>query len=290
MRDILTSPRVIEINRRKRNKKIRLFVLLSILLVSIISSLAYFSADRHVTINKIIVSGNRIIDREEIEFIANKDMMGRYFYLFYKANSLIYPRSKIYDDLIKAFPRIQSLSISRDNLNTLHINIEERSGTFLYCGSKPPEVKSDVGENCYFINNDGYIFDKAPYFSLDVYFKYYVSLDGKKNLSNSPLGEQMLEVNYFHSIVRFIDSLNYLGFRSTQLVASDGGVELFLSNDGFPTIPKIIFKSDNDLDIIFNNLSLSMKKPEFANQIKDKYTTLQYIDLRFKNKVLYKFN
>jgi hypothetical protein len=44
------------------------------------------------------------------------------------------------------------------------------------------------------------------------------------------------------------------------------------------------------LDIILDNLSVSMGKPEFANDIHSKYDTLLYIDLRFDNKVLYKFN
>ena len=45
----------------------------------------------------------------------------------------------------------------------------------------------------------------------------------------------------------------------------------------------------DDFDMILDNLSISMKKKEFAEEINTKYNTLLYIDLRFKNKVLYKF-
>ena len=53
--------------------------------------------------------------------------------------------------------------------------------------------------------------------------------------------------------------------------------------------PKIIFKEDNDLGVILDNFATAMGEKEFANEINSKYDTLLYIDLRFKNKVLYKF-
>jgi hypothetical protein len=47
MRDILTSPRATEINRRRRTRRVRLLILILILVISLGGALAYFSADRH---------------------------------------------------------------------------------------------------------------------------------------------------------------------------------------------------------------------------------------------------
>jgi len=286
MKDIQTSPRIKEIKRNRRVKRFRFVILLFIFIFTVIFVLAFFSFNQKITINQITVEGTHVIDKDLIEKEVYKNISGKYFYLFSKANCFIYPHDKIYNNLRSIFPRIESLSISRDNFKTIHIKIVERKGTFLYCGNNIPQNDDDVGENCYFINNDGLIFDKAPYFSGNVYFKYYLNLEDSSNL----LGQQMIDVDYFHKIVRFIDSITLLGFKPVYLeIKQDGTNYLYLSQGPNSTVPKIIFKNDNDFDIILDNLSLSMMKKEFANEINSKYNTLLYIDLRFTNKVLYKF-
>ena len=287
MRDILTSPRVIEIRHNRRMYRLRLFILFFILFISIVGALSFFSSNKHIIIDKILITGTHIIDQEEIEKEILKDMSGKYIYLFSKNNSFIYPHKEIYSNLRLNFPRIESLSVSRDNLKTLHVDVSERTGSFLYCGASIPENKDDVGENCYFINNDGFIFDKAPYFSGNVYFKYYITLeDGIIN----PLGKQILSINQFHKIMRFIDKITSIGFKPIYIVIGQDNINyLYLNHKVNDTIPMIIFKNDDDLDILQDNLSLAMKKKEFAEELNSKYTKLLYIDLRFKNKVLYKF-
>lgn len=287
MKDIPTSPRIIEIRRKRRIRRIRSCILFFLLFVSIVGALAFFSSDKHVVIDKIAITGTHIIDQEDIEKEVRADISGKYVYLFSKSNSFIYPRKQIYNNLILNFPRIESITVSRDGLKNLKINIKERVGSFLYCGAIIPEIKDDVGENCYFINNDGFIFDKAPYFSGNVYFKYYMDLSGG---IDDPLGKQMTNVERFHSLERFIDGITSLGFKPIYLtVEPDGTHSLYLNHGVNDTTPKITFKSDNDLEVILDNLTLSMRKKEFAGEINSKYNTLLYIDLRFTNKVLYKF-
>ncbi|MBK5215395.1 MAG: hypothetical protein JJE53_01115 [Candidatus Pacebacteria bacterium] len=287
MRDIPTSPRIIEIRHKRRVRTLRLSILFFILFASIVWATSYFSADKHITIDKVVVTGTHIIDESDIEEEVFKNISGKYFYLYSRSNSFLYPNKFIYNNLIKNFPRIESLSVYRDNLKTLHIDITERIGSSLYCGSSIPTNIEDVGENCYFINNDGFIFDEAPYFSGNVYFKYYMNLG---NGIVNPKGKQTMEVDDFHKISRFIDKIDSFGFKSIYIVIEQDGTNyLYLNHGSNDTTPNIIFKNTDDLDMILDNLSISMKKEEFANEINTKYNTLLYIDLRFKNKVLYKF-
>lgn len=288
MRDTLTSPRVEDMKRKRRAYRIRLSILVCILVISFIGALAYFSSYSRVTLHSIVVSGTHIINPSNIESLVKEDISGKYIYLFTKANSLIYPKKKIYNNILNRFPRIDKLSIYRDNLTTLHIEISERSGSYLYCGATVPEVESEIGENCYFINDDGYVFDRAPYFSGNVYFKYYLTLP--EGNYNNPLGLQILPPERFHSLAQFIDGVTTLGFKPTYVILDgDGNGELFLNNKEGTSSPKIMFKNNDTIITMLDNLSVSMGKPEFANEIKSKYTTLLYIDLRFNNKVVYKF-
>ena len=287
MKDIPTSPRIKQIRRNQRRRRLWLFILFFILFLSVVIALAYFSSDEHLVIDKVVVNGTHILDPDKIEREVRKDISGKYIYLFSKSNGFIYPHKQIYNDLILNFPRIELLSISRESLKTLKIDITERVGSNLYCGVSIPENKDEVGENCYFINNDGYIFDKAPYFSGNVYFKYYMALlDGVTN----PLAKQMVSVDRFHELGRFIDGIASLGFKPIYFVTDkDGTNSLYLNHGPSDTVPKIIFKNDADLENILYNLTLAMGKKEFADEINSKYIKLLYIDLRFKNKVLYKF-
>jgi len=287
MKDIPTSPRIIEIRHNRRVRRLRLFVAYFILLIIVVGALSFFSSNRSVVLDKVVITGTHIIDQENIEKEVLKNISGKYIYLFSRANSFIYPNKKIYNDLILNFPRIETLTVRRDNLKTIHIDIVERKGSSLYCGYAVPENKNDIGENCYFVNNDGFIFDKAPYFSGNVYFKYYLSLDGN---NINPQGRQMIDIERFHEIVRFVDGVTSIGFKPIYLsLDNDGTYSLYLNPVVGGTYPRIVFKDNNELKVIQDNLSLAMKKKEFASEINSKYNTLLYIDLRFKNKVLYKF-
>lgn len=287
MKDIPTSPRIKQIRHKSRMRALRLSILFFVLFLSIVWALSYFSNDEHMEINKFVITGTHILDKDKIERQVRKDLSGKYIYLFSRGNGLIYPHKQIYNNLLINFPRIGELSISREGIKTLKIEITERIGSYLYCGVSVPESKNEIGENCYYINNDGYIFDKAPYFSGNVYFKYYMELpDG----TTTPLSKQMISVESFHLFGRFIDGISSLGFRPIYIVMGKDGINfLYLSNGINDNQTKIMFKNDANLVNILENLSLAMKKSEFASEINSKYNRLLYIDLRFKNKVLYKF-
>ena len=289
MREILTSPRVIDLRRKQKRGRIRLAILLSIFVISLIGGLAYFSAHPRVTIQTIEVIGTEIINAPEVEKEVRDMLTGRYFYLFSRANTFLYPRESMYVHLLDAFPRIESLAVDRTGMNTVRITIVERIGSHLYCGITP---QNEIDEVCYFINDDGYIFDHAPYFSGDLYFKFYGPLtdDGVTPSDGSPLGRHMLLVDRFHELVRFMNGLESIGFNPVGLsMGTDGNNTITLFSDTGVGHPVVMFRNDNDLEEILENLSASMKKPEFRGEIQSKYSTLLYVDLRFTNKVLYKF-
>ncbi len=286
MKDIPVSQRIIDIKKKRRIRRWRFVIFFVVLFLIIVGGLSYFSFHKKLTINKVVVNGTSIIDPIDVTTKVEEQLKGKYYYLYSRANSFIFPQKKIYNDLIETFPRIEELSIIREGFNILNINIKERLGSYLYCGNIIPEIQSEIGENCYFINNDGYIFDKAPYFSGSVYFKYYLNIKD----STSPLNQNILEQDRFHEIVRFVDGIKILGFEPVSLLILDDGTHnLYLDHDSLATAPMILFRDDNDLENILNNLRTAMKKNEFRDEINSKYSSLLYIDLRFKSKVLYKF-
>lgn len=286
MRDIPASPRIVEIKKKRRKKIIRLSILFVLIFAGLVFGLSCLSREKHITIDKIKVTGAHVLGEEEIAEIAKEELAGRYLYLFDRNNTFIYPKVDIQESLLKNFPRIEELTIGLNGLKELEINITERKGEFLYCGNKIPENKIDIGDNCYFLNDEGLIFDEAPYFSGDIYFKFYVPLAD----DSDPLGKKILDGDKFHELVYFFNKINKTGLKTVYFeLGSDGINNLYLEQKNNLYNPKIIFKDEDNLDVLLENFTLAMKKDEFSNEIMSKYNTLDYIDLRFKNKILYKF-
>lgn len=286
MRDLPQSPRIIAIKKKQRKKTVFLIILFLLLCGLLVFGLSCLSQERHIVINTIKVNGAEVLTKDNIIKISKDEMSGKYFYLFARNNTFIYPKRGIQKSLLKNFPRIEELNIRLNGLNELEINIKERKGEYLYCGEAIPEDQNKIGDNCYFLNDDGLVFDKSPYFSGDIYFKYYLSLDEKTDF----LGKKILDKDKFHDLTSFFNGINKLGLKSIYFYMDKDGINyLYLQKKENSSSPRIIFKDEDNLELLLDNLRLAMKKNEFIDEIKSKYNTLEYIDLRFKNKILYKF-
>lgn len=285
-RDITTTPRTIELLRRKRKRQHAIAVVLFFLFIGLVVGLSYLSKYPKFVISSIKVEGTHIIDAQAVESLVVQDISGNYIYLFKKANTFIIPEGKLKSDILNKFQRTEKLEIKREGFRGLTITISERSGSYLWCGASVPKDKASEGDNCYFLNTDGYIFDTAPYFSGDVYFKFYVPLgEGVE-----PMGAHVLPPEIFKNIITLVDGITALGLHPVSVVMNDENqYELNLVHSATST-PKILFNKENVIQTILANFTAAFNKTEFKSEVMGKYNILNYIDLRFKNKVLYKFN
>ncbi|MCX6747702.1 MAG: hypothetical protein NTW98_02020, partial [Candidatus Nomurabacteria bacterium] len=142
-------------------------------------------------------------------------------------------------------------------------------------------------KNCYFMNEAGYIFDKAPYFSGNVYFKFFGVLDQK---TENPLGQSYFPEN-FSKMVSLLDSVKSFDLKPASLfIKEDMDIILYLKSNTFsPDSHKIIFNTNSDIPKILENLHASITTEPLKSELKKKYEDLLYIDLRFGNKIYYKF-
>ncbi len=285
-RDIITSPRMVELSRKRRKRRRVFFVISFFVFIGLLVGLSYLSKYQKINIKEIRVEGTHIIDADKVIEETQKEISGNYIYLFSKSNTFIYPRRSLESKLRKEFPRIEELSINLDGLQVLYIKVKERFGAYLWCGASLPASNADTGENCYFVNSDGLIFDKAPYFSGNVYFKFYTPILDP----NVPLGQNLFDKEKFRTLVNTIDRLEYMGLHTTVLVMLDDNKYYFKITDRKSTnMPEIWWNKENELSKVVDNLELALKNKDFQKEIFSRLNTLSYIDLRFDNKVLYKF-
>jgi cell division septal protein FtsQ len=282
-RNVLNSPHLSKLKKHRRRVILDKILILLLGLLSIFFSAVYLSGLNSLNINNIEISGNKVVDTETIKTIVEQQLAGKYFGLFPKTNILFYPQNKIKNALQNQIKRLQDINLSLKNNNILQISVYERTPEYLWCGENLPSLggglpansQAGIGEGseqCYFMDENGYIFDEAPYFSGEVYFKFYGSIQN------------------FKQLVSFNDILIGLGLKPISLfITNDGDIQIFLSGSSLAATPKIILRANADFEKVAENLETALSTEPLQSEFKNKYSSLQYIDLRFGNKVYYKF-
>ncbi|MES2315402.1 MAG: hypothetical protein V4486_01555 [Patescibacteria group bacterium] len=283
-RSVLDSPRLRELKRQRRNI---LWVKISVVVFgfcAIVGGLSLLTRIDKFNITQVEATGNRVVDTGEIRTIALENLEGNYLYIFPKTNFLLYPKVDIQKELEAKFPRLQNISFSIKNDRVLEISMTERDGLYTWCGDNPA-TNNDKNEKCYFMDNTGYIFDEAPYFSGNVYFKFY---DGGLETG---VGEYY-EPAIFSNLITFKKDLDALGLKDIAItVTKDDEIKVVLSPKAPPAPnPQLILKKDADLSKIIENLQTALTTEPLQTDFKKNYGKLNYIDLRFGNKVYWKFN
>ncbi len=273
-RNVSNSPHLNELKRKRHRTLKNKITVLFLLFLTILVGFVFLARWQKVNIINIQISGNKIIDTKMIEQIAKDKLTGYYLWVIPKTNFLLYPKKEIEKELTDKFKRLKDITLNIKDLKTLEINLSEREALYTWCGAMPPESTGDDKQKCFFVDKDGFIFDEAPYFSGEVYFKFYGDIE--KN---------------FTKLISFKETLEKMDLKPVALqVLENDDIKISLSMGGKRiSYPEIIFKTDSNFQKLTENLQAALNTEPLQSNFKNKYSSLLYIDLRFGNKVYYKF-
>ena len=260
--------------RKKRKRKLFKYGVLVFLAVFIIASVSYISHQPKIRIGKVKLSGGVLVTQDDVESKSLEYLRESYMWLFPKNNIFLYPRKGLEKYLKETFKRIDTISIHRNDFQTLDIKITERKPTALWCGT----IVSDT-EHCYFMDQNSAIFAPAPKFSGDAYFKYYGLVE------TDPIGKYYISsTTEFAEISDFIQKLKELSLGPQYLVPKGTGqFSVVLSGGG-----EIYFNVNKEpLSKVLANLEALLRTSELSNKTKGNLP-IEYIDLRYGNKLFYK--
>lgn len=257
-----------EFYKKKQRRRYIQLIFIFICLILLISLLIYLSRHERFQVVEVIVPGEEVMDKEEIISSVENSLTGRYFWTIPKTNAFLYPHQTIEDNLLKEFPRFKFVALDVNNFHTLSINIEERTPFALYCHGTL---------DCYFLDQDGFIFAPAPSFSGTVYFIYTT-----EEVIDKPVGTRLASLEEFKQLSKFIDTLPTLNIYPSGLRIGGDEYKLLLPTDG-----EILWRRRSDLTLVRSNLEafLSNESIRVQSSFLEKVV---YLDLRVENKVFYK--
>ncbi len=266
-----------KLGERRRKRRIILLLSVPVLLLICIGGVALLSRLSAVTIQSVNVEGASVLSEEELISAVEEKITGNYFLLFPKRNIFLYPRDEIALYLREVFPRLKSAKLSFEDFKTLLLTVEERKPYALWCGVKTTE-ESGVQEQCSFLDETGFVFTKAPEFTGEVYLRYY----GPLTAVTPREAGQFLSAAEFERLDAFLAALRPLSLSVTGAeLLEEGDVAVYLVGGG-----RFFIKLSSDYAATVENLELSLASDAFRGKT---ISELDYLDLRFGNRVFFRF-
>ena len=259
---------------RARKRKQRLFVFGggAFVFFLILGLLVWLSWASFLRIATVTVTGTRTVDPKAIEADIQKELSGKYFYIFSKRNIFLYPKQKIAGDVLSTFTTLKSIDVHADNFHTLAVSVVERTPSALWCGERQASSSS-----CLLLDDTGLAYGASAEYSGNAYRRYYGAI------ATSSMPKQFLTSEQFHSLSALGDALakktTTLSIMSVT-VDSVGDVHMEFTNNFV-----LLFALSADTGDIFQRFSVALDAEPFVGNSLDNF---EYLDLRFGDKLYYK--
>jgi len=286
------------LGKRRRRRRVVLLVVFLLFLIGCSAGAVFGLRHEKVQITDITITGGERISHEEIRTAIRTELAGSYFYLIPRRSIFVYPQEEIRARIHNTFSRVSRVVFDRDFFSALTVHIYEHEPYALWCTGVPNAARGQVApgmattsrdivnhnsseeQPCYYITRNGFIFNKAPVFSDDIYFRYYGG-----DIVSDPMRTFMLPRTQFTDVRLFMERLRDLGVRPSSLtVRSSGSAVIALEGGG-----RIVFEQDASMQTLLQNIANVLRSTDIdLAPISKTRDTIDYIDLRYDGKVYYK--
>jgi hypothetical protein len=225
-----------------------------------------------VQVRHIEVVGANVVDPGDVTEFVNQQLQGKTLFILPKSSIFLISEHGLEKKIAKAFPRIQTVSVQRSNFSTLTISMTEYQGVYLWCTDEA---------TCDFMDQNGIAFAPAPYFSGNAYPKIFIG-------AVHGLPYQVLSSGQVAAVALIMDRLTTIGITPEEFhFTSEHELDVDFNHDGQQA--QLFFDPTIDTKQALIALYTGLRTNPLATEYRDQSKVLQYIDLRFANRVVYKF-
>ena len=217
------------------------------------------SVFRIVTIK---LSENNVVSDTDIQQVINNNAPFNF-----GDNFFILSKNNIKTKLAGAFPILTDINIEKRPFQTLIINFEKRIPIGIWCNN-----------NCYYFDKEGIVFQETPQTEGSLILKVEDTNKNAVALGEHVLNEKQLNfMTIFNNKMIENNKIQVIEFKMASSTNSSN-IEA-ITNYGW----SIYLDQNQNPALAANNLIATLNET-----IKDKLSTLQYIDLRIPSRVFYK--
>ena len=254
------------------------------MLAGAVWGVGYASYLPQLTVQTIAVAGAYTISPSLIREYADTILNDGSHHFISRANIFLYPRSVLERAIVGYFPRINAASISRPTYfsTTISIDIEERKTFALWCADE---------SSCYEMDDGGFIFAEAPGMTLESHPGTQYVFEG--GLSDTSVASSTpIEASILNPIGRSFVSAHLPGLISLLRFLGQAGYDakgvVVESDQDFsvPLTSGFTLKASygEDAQMLARNLQLVLS----SDVLQGKTDQLEYVDLRFGDRVYYR--
>ena len=250
--------------KKKRMMQIRL-IIVAVVVILLIAGFSYLSHHKSMKIETVLVEGQEYIQEGEVISLVTEKLKGSYMWLFSRSNIFIYPRGAIRKELQDTFSSIDTVRLRFVNIHTVKVQIEEFQSVATWCND----------DSCYFMNEEGMLFVEEPLIHTHAFVKY------GGGITDEPLNQTYISKKTFTDLQNFVKLLRRLEIETVS-ITTENSEEFTITTESGATI---LIDSNDDVLNVFDNLQTVMTQDAIN---KAQFKNIEYIDLRFGNRVFYK--
>lgn len=265
---------------KTRRRRLRAIITASICVTVLLAAYAvhYVSYTPRFTFSTILLSGNSSEDKEIREFVENQ-IRERSTGFISGANIFMYDYSQLVADIVNNFPSIKTAEVTQDSFfsNTLSIALVPRTAYARWC-------IPDSTTTCFVLDEEGIIYSPDTNIATTTISTQYIftgELSTTTLISkNPPIGESFVGGHFqgIKTLLALLRDLGYSPLGAGMRSVSDFDIRL---SEGF----YLKISNGQDPQVLVKNLALILN----SEAIVGKLDQLEYVDLRFGNRVYYKF-
>ncbi len=263
---------------RRREEMVRTLTILVAGVLLAAGVVVYLLWRPEVRISQVTASGAG--DAEVLSSIASAELKGTYGGVFPRDSFFFYPERAIRASILKRYPAISAVSVSRTGFDAIAVKASGRVSAFWWCGT-PAQLSAAEG-GCYEADVEGLVFSSAveteetasstPSDTLRV----YAELDAASSTDSYPLRARVLGADSLPDILRFARAVKTLGVPVASVAIRGDEADLFV-----PPSTRITY--------VVGHESEAAKSAEAAFRTLNLVDgSLVYVDLRFPGKVYLK--
>lgn len=223
-------------------------------------------------VKSIDVVGTSVADPLEVSEFVLTSLSGYYALFLPKSSILLVSTDQLAQKIKDHFPRFKTVSVERGAMDILKVAVSEYGGVYLWC---------DTTETCSFMDTTGTVFADAPYFSGSAYLKVFIG-------QRAPYPFQPITAEQVALIARITERLEAIDIAPLSFTFETEHKLSVVYIHGLSRVT-ILLDPTTDIDSALETLYSGLRTEPLLGLYHNTKNVLEYFDIRFSKKLIYKF-